>query len=184
MDDRDIVPLYWERSDRAIPETERKYGAYCTRIACNILGDRRDAEECVNDAYLKLWNSIPPHRPSFLKGFVGKIVRNLSINRYNYGQAAKRGGGELEAVLDELTSVVSDSVEQEIDRRELIKEINCFLGQLSAKNRSVFLCRYWYFESIASIAARFGMRENNVSVTLARLRDKLKKYLSERGFEL
>lgn len=92
------------------------------------MGDRRDAEECVNDAYLKLWNSIPPHRPSFLKGFVGKIVRNLSINRYNYGQAAKRGGGELEAVLDELTSVVSDSMEQEIDKRELIREINCFFG--------------------------------------------------------
>lgn len=111
-------------------------------------------------------------------------MRNLSINRYNYGRAAKRGGGELEAVLDELTSVVSDSVEQEIDKRELIREINGFLGQLSAKNRSIFLCRYWYFESISSIAARFGMRENNVSVTLSRLRDKLKKYLSERGFEL
>jgi RNA polymerase sigma-70 factor (ECF subfamily) len=186
MDDLKIVQLYWDRDEQAIPATADKYGRYCTAIAKNILGSNEDAEECVNDTYLNAWNSMPPHRPSVLSTFLGKITRNLSFNRYKHNTADKRGGGETTAVLDELLEIVSDtdSVEQEINRKELVKAIDTFLGTLSADKRGIFICRYWYFESISTIASSFGMTENNVSVNLNRTRLKLHNYLLERGFEL
>ena len=186
MDDAKIVQLYWDRNEQAIPATADKYGNYCTSIAKNILGNREDAEECVNDTYLNAWNSMPPHRPSLLSTFLGKIVRNLSFNRYKYNTAYKRGGGELPVVLDELSDLVTgkDDVEQEIDRKELVKAIDSFLDRLPADKRSIFISRYWHTDSISEIANRFGMTENNVSVTLNRLRLKLHNYLLERGFEL
>lgn len=186
MDDAQIVQLYWDKNEQAIPATADKYGNYCTSIAKNILGNKEDAEECVNDTYLNAWNSMPPNRPSVLSAFLGKITRTLSIKRYNRNTAEKRGGGQLPVVLDEIMELVSDtdSVEQEIDRRELIKAINTFLGGLPADKRSIFICRYWYFDSITAIASRFGMTENHVSVTLSRIRVKLHKHLIERGFEL
>jgi len=186
MDDEKIVQLYWDRDEQAIPATADKYGAYCTVIARNIVGSTEDAEECVNDTYLKAWNSIPPHRPAVLPAFLGKIVRNLSFNRYKYNTAGKRGGTRTAAVLDEMAELVSDtdSVESAVDRRELLKAINGFLDGLPADKRKVFVCRYWYFDSVADIAHRFGITENNVSVTLNRLRRKLHNYLLERGFEL
>ena len=186
MDDALIVRLYWERNEQAIPATADKYGSYCTSIARNILGSREDAEECVNDTYLNAWNSIPPHRPGVLSAFLGKITRNLSIKRYRHNTADKRGGGQAAVILDEIAEFVSDTdgVEQEIDRRELVKAIDAFLSTLSAEKRGVFLRRYWYFDSISDIASRFGMTENNASVTLNRLRLKLHNYLWERGFEL
>ena len=149
MDDEKIVQLYWNRDEQAIPATAQKYGNYCTSIAKNILGNLEDAEECVNDTYLNAWNSMPPHRPGVLSTFLGKIVRNLSFNRYKYNTADKRGGGELPLVLDELSDLVSgkDDVEQEI-------------------------------------ALRHGMKAGAVSMTLNRLRLKLRNYLLERGFEL
>lgn len=186
MDDRKIVQLYWDRNEQAIPATSLKYGNYCTSIARNILSNREDTEECVNDTYLHAWNSIPPHRPSVLSTFLGKITRNLSLNRYKQIHADKRGGGDLPQVLDELAECVSgtDDVEHEIDRRELIKEIDAFLSMLSEVKRSIFICRYWYIDSISDIASRFEITENNVSVTLNRLRTNLRKYLIERGFEV
>lgn len=186
MDDAKIVQLYWDRSEQAIPVTADKYGNYCTSIAENILGNHEDAEECVNDTYLNAWKSMPPHRPNILSTFLGKMTRNLSIKRYRRNTADKRGGGQAAGVLDEIAEFVSDtdSVEQEIDRRELVKAIDRFLDRLPADKRSVFVCRYWYFDSISDIANRFGMTENNVSVTLNRLRLKLHNYLLERGFEL
>jgi RNA polymerase sigma-70 factor (ECF subfamily) len=186
MDDPKIVQLYWDRDEQAIPATADKYGRYCTAIARNILGSNEDAEECVNDTYLNAWNSMPPHRPSVLSTFLGKITRNLSFNRYKHNTADKRGGGETTAVLDELLEIVSDtdSVEQEINRKELVKAIDTFLGTLSADKRGIFICRYWYFDSISTIASSFGMTENNVSVNLNRTRLKLHNYLLERGFEL
>lgn len=186
MDDAEIIRLYWERNEQAIPATAQKYGTYCTSIARNILGSREDAEECVNDAYLNAWNSMPPHKPDSLSAFLGKIVRNLSFNQYRYNTADKRGGGAAAVVLDEIAELVSDtsSVEQEIDRKELVTAIDEFLDRLPADKSRIFICRYWYFDSIADIAVRFGMTENNVSVTLNRLRTKLKNYLSERSFEL
>ena len=186
MDDAKIVQLYWDRNEQAIPVTANKYGNYCTSISINILGNREDAEECVNDTYMNAWNSIPPHRPNILSTFLGKIVRNLSIKRYKHNTADKRGGGPAIVVLDEIAEFVSDtdSAEQEIDRKELVKAIDSFLDRLPANKRNIFICRYWYFDSVSDIANRFGMTENNVSVTLNRLRLKLHNYLLERGFEL
>ena len=186
MDDTQIVQLYWDRNEQAIPATADKYGNYCTSIAKNILGNKEDAEECVNDAYLNAWNAMPPNKPSILSTFLGKITRNLSIKRYNRNTADKRGGGQLPVVLDEILELVSDtdSVEQEIDRRELIEAIDTFLDGLPTDKRGIFICRYWYFDSISAIASRFGITENHVSVTLNRIRSKLHKYLIERGVEL
>jgi len=186
MDDAKIVQLYWDRDEQAIPATADKYGSYCTSIAKNILENKEDAEECVNDTYLSAWNSMPPHRPSTLSAFLGKITRNLSLNKYKHNTAGKRGGREVTVVLDELLGLVSDtdSIEQEIDSKELINTINTFLSTLSAEKRGIFVRRYWYFDSVAKIASSFGMTENNVSVTLNRIRLKLHNCLLERGFEL
>lgn len=184
--DAQIVQLYWDRNEQAITVTADKYGRYCASIAENILDSKEDAEECVNDTYMSAWNAMPPHRPSILSAFLGKITRNLSLNRYKYMTATKRGGGEVSAVFDEIAEMVSgtDSIEQEIDRRELVKTINTFLNELPTDKRGIFVSRYWYFDCIPVIASRFGMTENHVSVTLNRLRFKLHKYLIERGFEL
>lgn len=186
MDDDRIVQLYWERSQEAIAATDKKYGRYCTSIARNILYSTEDVEECVNDTYLNAWNAMPPNRPTVLSAFLGKITRNLSFNRYKYNTAEKRGGSKTAAVLDELGECVSgnDSVEQEIDRKELVKAINSFLSSVSPEKRNIFISRYWYFDSVNDIAERFGRTENNVSAILSRLRLKLHNYLTERGFEL
>lgn len=186
MDDARIVQLYWDRSEQAIPATAAKYGSYCASIAKNILGSNEDAEECVNDTYMSAWNAMPPHRPNILSTFLGKITRNLSIKRYRHNTAGKRGGGELPMVLDELSDLVSgkDDVEQEISRKELVSAIDAFLDTLSPEKRSIFICRYWYTDSISEIAERHGMNAGAVSMTLNRLRFKLHHYLSERGFEL
>jgi RNA polymerase sigma-70 factor (ECF subfamily) len=186
MEDRDIVNLYWERNTNAIKETATKYGVYCKTIAKNILGNNEDAEECVNDTYLNTWNSIPPNRPNVLSAYLGKITRNLSFDRFRNRHADKRGGGEIELVLDELGECVSgaDSVEQEVEKKELVRAINSFLDTLSQEKCNIFLCRYWYAIPVSEIATRFGMSEGNVSVTLTRIRSKLKNYLKERGYDL
>ena len=186
MDDEKIVQLYWDRNEQAITATADKYGSYCASIAKNILNNKEDAEECVNDTFINAWNSMPPHRPSILSAFLGKITRNLSLNRYKYNTADKRGGGEVALVLDEIAELVSgtDSVEQKIHHKELLKAIDAFLDRLPPNKRSIFVCRYWYYDSISDIASRFGVTENNVSVTLNRLRLKLRNDLLERGFEL
>ena len=186
MDDAKIVQLYWDRDEQAIPATAEKYGGYCTAIARNILGNREDAEECVNDTYLQAWNAMPPHRPRTLSTFLGKITRNLSLNRYKHNMADKRGGGQAVAVLDEIADFVSDtdSVEREVDGRELIRAIDDFLEGLPVRKRTIFVCRYWYFDDVSQIADRLEMTEIHVAVTLSRLRAKLHNYLSERGFAL
>lgn len=186
MEDSRIVELYWKRDADAIPATSEKYGGYCACIARNILGSEEDAEECVNDTWLGAWNSMPPHRPSVLSAFLGKITRNLSFNRRQRDRAEKRGGGELPLVLDELSECVSgnDSVEGEWDRKELLSAIDAFLDGLAPEKRMVFVCRYWYADSVGSIAARMGMTENHVSMTLTRLRRKLQEHLTKGGFEL
>ena len=186
MSDKEIIRLYFNRDQRALSATAKKYGSYCTTIAKNILGNNEDAEECVNDTYLSAWNSIPPTRPTILSAFLGKITRNLAFNKYKYNHVIKRGNGEIAVVLDELAECVSglDDVEQEIDRRELVATINSFLNTISPKKRNIFICRYWYSDSVSAIAKRYEMTESNVSVTLNRLRVKLKKYLCERGYVL
>lgn len=186
MDDAKIVQMYFDRDEQAIPATADKYGSYCTSIATNILGNHEDAEECVNDTYLNTWNAIPPNRPKMLATFLGKIVRNLAFNRYKYNTADKRGGGEITLVLDELASCVSgkDDVEQTYQHKELVNAINDFLDTLPAEKRNIFVCRYWYTDSISDIAARYGMPYAAMSMTLNRLRTKLHNYLVERGWEL
>lgn len=186
MDDAAIVQLYWDRDEGAIPATADKYGSYCTSIARNILGNREDTEECVNDAYLSAWNAMPPHRPGILSAFLGKLVRNLSFNRYKHNTAGKRGGGELPLVLDELSELVSgrDDVEQTLCCKELVRSIDAFLAGLTPEKRSIFVSRYWYADSIADIAARHGRKSGAVAMQLSRLRLQLHAHLSERGFDL
>ncbi|MBQ3559246.1 MAG: sigma-70 family RNA polymerase sigma factor [Agathobacter sp.] len=186
MEDEKIVQLYWDRNESAITETSNKYGSYCTSIARNILGDFEDAQECVNDTYLNAWNSMPPHRPNLLRTFLGKITRNLSFNKYKHSHADKRGGGETPAVLDELSECVSgkENVEQEIEYQELVKIIDEFLDSLSLEKRKMFVCRYWYNDSISEIAKQFRMKENAVSMTLRRIRSKLRQYLVARGYDV
>ena len=185
MDDEKIIQLYFDRDEQAIPATAEKYGNYCTAIAKNILGNPQDAEECVNDTYLKTWDAIPPHRPQVLSAFLGKIVRNLAYNRHKHNAADKRGGGELMAVLDELADCVpgKDDVAKSYEYKELTAAINTFLKTLPTQKRNIFVCRYWYTDSIAEIAARHSMSYAAVSMMLNRLRIKLHNYLSERGFE-
>lgn len=184
MDDAEIVQLFLERDEKAIPETASKYGNYCTSIAKNILGNNEDAEECVNDTYLRTWNAIPPHKPKKLSTFLGKIVRNLSFDRYKRNKADKRGGGEIQLVLDELEGCVSgsDNVEQAYETKELTCVINDFLAELPEDKRSIFICRYWYTDSISDIADRYRMTGSAVAMMLKRLRMKLQNYLAERGY--
>ena len=186
MDDKQIIRLFFERSEQAITELSQKYGDLCMKIARRILNDHQDAEECVNDTYMNTWNSIPPSRPEILSTYLGKIVRNLSFNLYKKNKAEKRGGGQIAIVLDELSEIIADSktTEEEWNHRQLVDCINDFLGGLSVQKRSLFVCRYWYADSVKEIAKRFGMTENNVSVVLRRLRSQLHNYLIERGFEL
>lgn len=186
MSDKDIVQLFWDRNEQAITETSLKYGHYCSVIAKNILDSSDDAEECVNDAYLNTWNSIPPHKPKMFSAFLGKIVRNLSFNKYKSVHSIKRGGYEIPLILDELGEIVSgeESVEDNIQRNELIKTINNFIGTLSAEKRYIFIRRYWYSDKIAAIANQCGRTENSVNVELSRTRKKLREYLIERGYEI
>lgn len=186
MDDKSIVQMYWERDEKAIQATAEKYGAYCLSIAGNIVGNREDAEECVSDAYLCTWNSIPSNRPKMLSTYLGKIVRNLSFNRYKKNRMKKRGAGQTAAILDELAEVLSDpnAPEDECDLKLLTEAINSFLAALPAEKRAIFVSRYWYADSVKDIAGRFGLTENKVSVSLNRLRTQLRKYLIESGFEL
>lgn len=184
MDDQAIVDLYWHRSENAISETAAKYGGYCYSIAYNILTNKEDAEESVSDTYLAAWNGIPPRRPSFLAAFLGKITRHISIDRWRIRNAGKRGGGEITLALDELEECIADNetVEQIYERREMINTLNNFLDTLQEIDRSVFLCRYWYLDSIQEIAANFGFSESKVTSMLHRTREKLRKRLVKEGF--
>lgn len=182
MEDKKIVELYWERDESAIKETDKKYGKYCHGIARNILHSELDAEECVNDTYLKSWESMPPHRPQRLSAFLGKITRNLALNRYIHDRAQKRSGFT-ELVFDEVAELIPDPHGQnEADDEEAIADaINGFLETLPERNRIIFVRRYWYMSPIADIAADLGISEGNVKVILLRSRRKLKDHLDKEG---
>ncbi len=184
MDDKTIIQLYWDRDERAVTETDSKYGTFCCRIAENILGNKEDAKECVNDTYLKTWNAIPPQWPKVFHAFIGKIVRNLAFNRYNSQRTVKRGGGQINIALEELEECLPDkSADLSKTESDLSEAVNTFLGTLSRKNRQIFVLRYWYTENTGYIAGVMNLTENNVSVSLNRMRKKLFSYLSERGFK-
>ena len=163
MDDEKIVALYWDRNEQAVEETSAKYGSYCGQIARNILDSGPDAEECINDTWLHAWNAIPPQRPALLAVFLGRITRNLAFDRWRRNRSEKRGGGQIDLVLDELAECVSGADDPA---------------------HAVQAQRYWYADSVRTIARRFAMSENNVSVMLSRLRGKLKTQLHERGYDL
>lgn len=183
MEDRDIVALYWERDQDAIAETEKKYGRYCYAIAYNILYNAEDAEESVNDALMNAWNSMPPHMPSILSVFLGKLTRYVSLKKWRYVRTQKRGGGETALVYEELSDCIpgGKSVEEELQEKELAEMIDCFLDELPAVERHVFICRYWYFDDIAAISKQFGFSNSKVKSMLYRIRKKLLCRLREEG---
>ena len=186
MEDLEIVKLYWEKSLDAISHTKLKYGSYCTKISLNILKNDEDAEECVNDTYLKAWNSMPPQRPDSLKAFLGRITRNLSLSRYRSMTAIKRGGTETELILSEIGDIVSgrDTVEGEIERKELMKQINSFLTLQDVEKRKLFVRRYWYMDSIEELSEKFNLRESRISSILFKMRKELKQQLLKEGVEI
>ena len=186
MEDSAIIELYYDRSENAVRETEKKYGAYCRKIAYNILNDRQDAEECVNDTYHKAWDTIPPQRPASLSAYLARITRNTALNRLRSKTTQKRGGGEYQLAFEELESVIGQKgdVEELFDIRQLKELINRFIGDLPADSRLVFIGRYWYFESVSDIAKKTGFSESKVKMLLFRARSKLKELLYKEGFIL
>lgn len=183
MTDDKIVALYWARSEDAIKETEKAYGSYCYYIAFHILHEKQDANETVNDTYLKAWQNMPPQKPNPLKAFLGRITRQLSINRLEKRNATKRGG-EYALSLDELENVIGDNTQDIADQVALSEALTRFLYALPITQRRIFVRRYWYFESINEIASTFSISESKVKSMLMRLRQKLKQHLEQEGFEL
>ena len=182
MEDERIVDLYFSRDEKAIFETEKKYGTYCHYISYNILGSNEDAEECVNDTYLAAWESIPPTRPQMLRTFLGKLVRNISINRYHHDHAKKRSTQGV-LVLDELAECIPDpnSAQNVADEIALADALNGFLASLSQTARIAFVKRFFYCESLRDIARDLDLAEANVKVLLHRTRKKCKAWLCEKG---
>lgn len=181
MEDHEIVALYFARSERAITETARKFGAYCRKIAWNILASRRDAEECENDTWLAAWNTMPPQRPARLAPYLGRITRNLALDRYDRLHARKRGGVDL--VLEELSDALpaAGAVSDRMDAAETARRISEFLRAQPEEARRIFLRRYWYCDKTGDIARRYGLTESKVRVSLHRTRQKLRTFLEQEG---
>lgn len=179
MEDHDIIALYFARDERAIRETADKYGSYCASIAMNILTSREDTEECLNDTWLRAWGAIPPTRPNVLRVFLGKITRNLALDQYKARTAEKRLGGEFAMSLDELDECIG--TEDTRDHVALGEIISRFLREQTREARGVFVCRYYYCDSVGDIAKRFGISEGKVKSVLHRMRLRLKRYLEGEG---
>ena len=183
MDDEMIVDLYWQRSDLAISETDHKYGRYCHSIAYNICGTDEDAEECVNDTWLRAWNLMPDQRPAALSAFLGRITRNFAINCIKAKTRLKRGGGEAVLALDELEECIPSGTEPEwiLEEKELETAIGSFVSCLSESERMVFVLRYWYVASIDEISKKLRFSKGKIKSILFRTRGKLRRYLQEEG---
>lgn len=186
MDDNQIIELYNLRDEQAIKYTASKYGRYCFSIAKNILSSDQDCEECVNDTWNRAWNSIPPKQPNNFRLFLGKIVRNLAIDRVKGESCQKRGGSEYTLALDEIGDIVSveDSLEQNIEYELLVKSLNDFLHSLPERECNIFVSRYFYIESVENIAKKYSISKSNVHKILSRIRTKLKEYLRTEGYEI
>ena len=185
MEDEAIVMLYWERQERAIAETEIKYGGLCRSLAQRVLASPEDTEECVSDTWLRTWNSIPPQRPKAFGAFLCAITRNLALDRYRRQTAQKRGSGEIELALEELGECVSgETMEEKLQLQLLTDALNGFLHWLKPRDRELFLRRYWSLEPLRELARREGLSENALSVRLHRLRVRLREYLDKEGIEL
>ncbi len=186
MDDSKIIELYNARDEKAIEETATKYGEYCLRIALNILSVHADAEECVNDTYLRTWESIPPQKPNSLKLFLARITRNLAFNRHRAEHTQKRGGTQITLALHEIDEVTPslEQIDERLRAEELLASLQAFLRALPERERSIFILRYFHVQSTQYIAAEYGIREGNVLKTLSRTRQKLKKHLEKEGFSV
>ena len=183
MDDTQIVALYWARDEAALAESEQKYGGYCRAIALGILESREDAEECVNDTWLRAWNAMPPQRPGILSAFFGKLTRNLSLDRWRRNKAAKRGGSQVEVALHELEDCLPDrrSPDEELDAGETAALISAFLRRQSEADRALFVRRYFHLEPLNEPADRFGMSVGQIKSKLHRMRGRLKLELEREG---
>ncbi|MFI3168341.1 MAG: RNA polymerase sigma factor [Faecalibacterium sp.] len=186
MDDIKIIALYWARSEQAIAQTAQKYQRYCHSIAFHILHSEQDAEECVNETYLAAWNSMPPQRPNALCAFLGRITRNLSLNRYEAAHAAKRGGGQTALVLEELKECLSggNAVDEAMDEAFVLAVLNRFLAAQPKRKRDIFVKRYWYLLSSKEIAQAVGYDEAGVNNILSRMRAALKQELAKEGVQV
>ncbi|MBQ7010155.1 MAG: sigma-70 family RNA polymerase sigma factor [Clostridia bacterium] len=182
MDDTKIIDLFWARSEDALTQMSEKYGNYCNTVAFGILRDSGHSEECVNDAYLKLWNSIPPCRPDNLKAFAAKTVRNTALDMLEKSTAQKRSG--INVALEELENVISTSRTETEDAVVLGEMINGFLLSLGDDARRMFICRYWYFMTVKEIADAWSVSESKVKMSLLRTRKKLQKYIEREGMTL
>lgn len=186
MEDQEIIQLFWERSESAVQEASRKFGNYCGSIARGILNNHEDSEDCVNEALMRAWESIPPKKPSSLCAFIGRITKNIALDRIKSSERKKRGGGELALVYEELAGIVSDgtSVEDEFERKEIMSAISNFLRNSSKQNRQVFVLRYWYCRSAPEIAAELYIKEEHTYVILSRMREKLREHLKKEGYDI
>lgn len=185
MEDKEIVDLYWNRIEDAIPQTDKKYGRYLRKISMNILYNNEDSEECISDTYLGAWNAIPPHRPERLATYLGKICRNIAINLYEKLNAAKRGGAEPPLCLDELEEIVSgNDIQEGFEAALLTEAINTFLESIKPQDRIILIKRYFYMSPVKEIAKECSVSESKVKMTLLRTREKLKTFLEKEGFEL
>ncbi len=184
MSDEEIVSLYWDRDEKAIDITDRKYGRHLYTIAYNILRDHPDSEECLNDTYLGAWNSIPPNRPTAFFAFLSKITRNTAIRKFRHASASKRIPSELTVSLDELDDCLpfEASEEEKYLVRRLAEILNSYLRSLSDRQVFIFVCRYYYYDTVASIAKMLGLSENTILRDLAKIRKGLKEYLDKEGY--
>ncbi len=183
VSDNEIIELFWSRSEEAITETDKKYRKECMKISHNILNNTSDCEECLNDTYMTAWNIIPPNRPNYLCAFICKIMRNHSLRKYEYYHREKRKN-HISQSLDELNECIPDkcSTEDIADKNELAKEIQNFLMAQNIEKRVIFIRRYWFYDSFEQISEKCGISEDNVKMTLTRLRKNLRQFLTERGF--
>ena len=183
MDDIKIIDLFFKRDENALVETKNKYGHYCMSIAYNILNDYEDSEECVSDTYLGAWNSIPPTRPDSLSAYLAKITRNLALKRYRSKTAKKRGGTQADLAFEELENLIADAgnPEEAFEEAELTRLLDEFLSELKPSHRRIFICRYWYLDSVSDIARQNGCTQSKVKMVLKRSRDKFIQKLQAEG---
>ena len=182
--DNQIIELFFSRNNDALIRTDEKYGVYCRTVSLRILNDSQDVEECINDMLYQAWNSIPPTRPNSLKAYLGKVIRNISLNKLKHSNRQKRAANECSVAFEELENVLTaahNSVEEHLEAMALSKAINAFLDNQSAQNRKVFIARYWYFEPVSSIAKNLGISESKTKMILLRMRNSLKDYLKKEG---
>lgn len=184
MQDRDIIDLYFARDERAITESSHKYGTYCLSIAHNILCNMQDAEECVNDTWLRAWNSIPPACPERLGQYLGGITRHISLDKHRYNTRQSRGGGEVTVAYDEIHEIVDSgiNVTTQTEQREMLLAIDRFLWSLPERECNVFIRRYYHLDAMKDIAKRYGLTVSNVKKILSRTREKLRIFLEKEGY--